>query len=249
MTLPIEPRRAVDLTAEVLRARILNGEYPIGSRLPPERALAEALGINRLTLRAALARLEAESLVRPRQGDGVRVLDFRATAGFELVRHLVGAGDVALMRAFLELRRAVAVEAVALATERASPAAIDALEAMAIAQAEEEDDEAFTARDLAFGRAMLRLAENLPMELLLNSVERVYLARPDLSAALHGDRARVRASYALVVGLLRAGDSAAARETVRAALEAIDQQALAALGPKKASPSARKNVKKRGPKS
>ncbi|MBM4319000.1 MAG: winged helix-turn-helix transcriptional regulator, partial [Deltaproteobacteria bacterium] len=88
----IKAQRTVDLAAASIREAILGGEYPPGSWLPPERSLAGTLGINRLTLRAALARLQAEGLVRPEQGNGVLVLDYRGTAGLELLPYLATAG-------------------------------------------------------------------------------------------------------------------------------------------------------------
>ena len=43
---------------------IRRGVYPPGTRLPGERALAEELGVSRVTLRKALSRLEAEGAVQ-----------------------------------------------------------------------------------------------------------------------------------------------------------------------------------------
>ena len=71
----IQPKRAVDVAANEVRLSILNGEFPTGSLLPPERQLAEELEINRLTLRSALARLESEGLIKPKHGKGIVVLD------------------------------------------------------------------------------------------------------------------------------------------------------------------------------
>jgi DNA-binding FadR family transcriptional regulator len=229
----IAAKRAVDLVADHLRATILAGAPPAGSRLAPERELALELGVNRLTLRAALARLEAEGLVRARQGDGVRVLPWRSSAGIELVPHLLRSGDRSILAAFLELRRAVAAEAVALAAARIRPSELAALDALAEAQATENDPTAFARRDLAFGRAVLEAARNVPMLLLLNTVERVFDEQPELFAALHADRQAVRASYPLIVGLLRSGDGPAAAQLVRSALEAIDALALERLGKKR----------------
>ncbi len=70
---------------ERLRARILAGELPPGSRLPPERDLAVAYGTNRNTLREAIRRLEQARLVTVRQGQGVTVADFRAEGTIELL--------------------------------------------------------------------------------------------------------------------------------------------------------------------
>ncbi len=63
-----------------LSAAILRGDYAPGSRLPPERDLAPALGTNRNTLREAIRRLEEAGLVSVRHGVGVTVNDFRKTA-------------------------------------------------------------------------------------------------------------------------------------------------------------------------
>src|SRR3990172_8387469 len=165
----ISPIRSVDQAADRLRAAILAGDYAPGSFLPPERTLAALLGLSRLTLRAALSRLETEGLLRPRHGEGVRVLDFRASGHFDLYRHLIGPADRERVSAFLELGRAVAAGAVALACRRATPAARAHLAELAALQAAEPDPAAFTARDLAFGRAVLRAAGNPAMELLLNT--------------------------------------------------------------------------------
>lgn len=225
----IHAPRAVDLAVEALRGAILAGLYPAGARLPAERNLAESMGINRLTLRAALAQLQTEGLVQPRQGDGVRVLDFRASAGVDLISHLMGIEEPGMIRGFLELRRAIAAEAVAMASVRARPKDVDALEALAELQATEVDRAAFVARDLEFARALLRIADNLAMELLLNTTERVYRARPEIADALHHDLNAVRASYFAVVALIRGGDPEVARRTVREALVAIDDKALVRL--------------------
>src|SRR2546428_13603888 len=80
-----------DGAAEKLRARILRGRFPAGSDLPAERLLSEELGVSRLTLRAALARLQVEGLVRAVHGSGNRVLDFRRHGGVDLLVHLLGA--------------------------------------------------------------------------------------------------------------------------------------------------------------
>ena len=60
-----------------LRDKIMRGELVAGERLPPERELAKTYQTNRTSLREALKGLEAQGLVTIRQGDGVRVVDFR----------------------------------------------------------------------------------------------------------------------------------------------------------------------------
>ncbi len=59
--------------AESLLERIESGELAPGDRLPPERALSEMLGVNRMTLRQALRVLELQGLLERRQGRGTTV--------------------------------------------------------------------------------------------------------------------------------------------------------------------------------
>ncbi len=70
----IEPRRLYRQIAEQLRGLIESGEYAVGSRLPPERDLAQQLGVSRPSVREALIALEVEGLVEVRMGSGIYVL-------------------------------------------------------------------------------------------------------------------------------------------------------------------------------
>ena len=237
--------RPVDAVVARLRKDILSAAFPSGEHLPPERSLAAALGVSRLTLRAALARLEAEGLVRARQGDGVRVLDVGEHASLGVLAHMDLAKRPEVVRSFLELRRAVAAEAVALACERASDERIDALERLALAQVEETDDAAYAKRDVEFAREVLRASESFATLLLFNALEPVYEAHPRLAQALMADREQSLAGYGLTIALLRGRDAASARTAVREALELVDASALAALGasekkPKKVEPKKRR---------
>ncbi len=53
--------------------RIFRGEYADGENLPPERTLAESLGVSRVTVRKARALLEADGIIQRVQGSGNRV--------------------------------------------------------------------------------------------------------------------------------------------------------------------------------
>lgn len=59
--------------ADLLRGEILAGTWPAGARLPPETALAGRFGVNRHTLRRAMASLAGEGLVQADQGKGTFV--------------------------------------------------------------------------------------------------------------------------------------------------------------------------------
>lgn len=79
-----DTRSLPDRLAEVLRARIIAGEWGPGERLPSEQALSQETGVSRPTVRAALRSLAASGLVHVRQGAGT----FVATRGAEVVTGL-----------------------------------------------------------------------------------------------------------------------------------------------------------------
>lgn len=55
---------------EVIRSKIEEGEYPPGTAIPSENQLAETYGLNRISVRSALAALENEGLIKVVQGKG-----------------------------------------------------------------------------------------------------------------------------------------------------------------------------------
>lgn len=72
--LPVDSRRLYRQIAEQIARLIISGEFPIGSRLPSERDLADRLKVSRPTVREALIALEVEGVVDVRVGAGVSVL-------------------------------------------------------------------------------------------------------------------------------------------------------------------------------
>lgn len=60
--------------ADLLRSEIIEGTWPGGAMLPTESALATRFGVNRHTVRRALAALAADGLVRSDQGRGTFAL-------------------------------------------------------------------------------------------------------------------------------------------------------------------------------
>jgi GntR family transcriptional repressor for pyruvate dehydrogenase complex len=68
---PSENRRMYRQIAEQISRMIFSGEFPVGSRLPSERDLAERLKVSRPSVREALIALEVEGVVDVRVGAGV----------------------------------------------------------------------------------------------------------------------------------------------------------------------------------
>src|SRR3984957_10140043 len=143
---PVARSSVVDAVADRLRGEILAGRLPAGSRIPSERELSLALGVNRLTLRAALGRLEAVGLIATRHGAGTVVASWRERAGLDALASLIAflqADDVErrdLVISLLELRRIVAAEAIALAAERRTKKDLDLMTVLAADQVARVND-------------------------------------------------------------------------------------------------------------
>jgi GntR family transcriptional repressor for pyruvate dehydrogenase complex len=230
-------RKAATIAAEQLRGAILRSEYEAGRPLPPERTLCQQLGVSRLTLRAALTRLESEGLVHPVQGSGTHVLDFREFGGIDLVGPMlaaaVGEGEARpdLLAEVLELRRSLALDAMELATARATEADFAALAAQ-IEQINEAkgDPDTLMHEDMRFARLLLRAAHNLPLELLYNTVART-LAQQEGGVILFmaPDPHATSTAYARLLTLLQTRDPARARRVARRLLERHDRDLLRSM--------------------
>jgi GntR family negative regulator for fad regulon and positive regulator of fabA len=68
--------RPAELVENRLINAVLDGEFPINSRLPPERELAQRLGVTRPTLREALQRLARDGWIEIHHGKSTRVRDY-----------------------------------------------------------------------------------------------------------------------------------------------------------------------------
>ncbi|MGD0674344.1 MAG: GntR family transcriptional regulator [Polyangiaceae bacterium] len=226
---PVARQSVVDAVSDRLRGEILAGRLRPGTRLPSERELSLALGVNRLTLRASLARLEALGLITTRHGAGTIVASWRERAGLEMLGTLVRGLKVAdpawhdLVRSSLEIRRILAAEAVALAAERHTEGDLAAIATCARVLHEHIDDPlAFARADLAFMRSVCKAARNVGLELFLNTFARWPDEHPLLVATLYDDCTAAAKLYPAVIDLIKARDGEAARTLARRVLEHLD---------------------------
>src|SRR6516164_9732299 len=171
---PVGKPRVAEEIVHQLRGLILKGEYVPGDKLPPERKLAEELGVNRASLREAIKALEHMGLVKTRQGDGTRVLDFMQTAGVELVSHLIsgeGAPNLEIIVDVLEFRRWFGREVARQAADRATPEDVKKLETLADQAGDPQLDlNELLKLDFEFYVAMAGVGKNRVMQLLINTI-------------------------------------------------------------------------------
>lgn len=234
---PVARSSVVDTVADRLRNEILAGRIAAGSRLPSERELSLALGVNRLTLRAALARLEAMGLVSTRHGSGTEVVSWRERAGLEALPMVLRSLErdepafLELLASLLEVRRILVSEGVALAAERHTEADIEAMKQVVAQQKLNLPDPlAFARGDLALQRVLVRAARNVGLELILNSFMRFPDEQPEIVAQMYDRREESMPFYDVLVELVRSGNGEAARSALRSAFNAMDHDWLSRHG-------------------
>ncbi len=226
-----------DETTDALRRDILGGRFRPGDSLPAERELALRLGVSRLTLRAALARLTAEGLVLPQQGAGNRVLDFRDSGRLELVAHLAllpgedGAPlALPLFEELLELRCVVAAEVFAKLARSASEQTLDELLAHVEAQATLIDDpKAYVRSDIELARRLVRATGSLALELVTASLGRIVERSGALEAAFLANPRGSLAVYRRLLEQARSRRPAQSRTSARRLMTRLDRVLLARL--------------------
>lgn len=220
-------------TAERLRLDLLGGRWAPGETLPPERRLAETLGVSRPTLRGALATLDAEGLIRSRQGSGVVVLDPLEHASLDLFSWMLqprgsyDASSAELFEEFCELRRALAADTVARAARRARADDLALLEALVGEQAGRLDDPgAYLAGDERFAREILRIAGGTAILLVFNTLMKMMVRHRELVLVFYGDLEGHHASYRPILRLLRAPGRLVRATAVRAFLERAERKGI-----------------------
>jgi GntR family transcriptional regulator, transcriptional repressor for pyruvate dehydrogenase complex len=209
---------------------VLAGRYAPGERLPTQRALAAELGVNLASVREGVKRLEQLRLVETRHGDGMRVRDWRAQGGLDVLVHAVAGGDALdaeLMREVFEARRLLLAEASALAAGRRSDEQAALLGRLAADLGGVADDATAQGLDLAFMATVIEAAGNLALSLIANSIRDVYLQRLDRFRPIIERRAELR--YDEIATAIGAGDAERARREMTALAAAQEERLLEGL--------------------
>lgn len=165
----IKQQRLYMQVAEQLMAMVRNGDIPVGSRLPAERALADKLGVSRPTIREAMIAMEISGVVEIRSGSGIYVIKKPSKADSMLSDS--GAGPFEI----LEARLSIEGETAALAAQRINGTQLKALEKCLKAMEQENQQEA--AHEHADEEFHRLIAEASGNSVLVNTVERLWHLR------------------------------------------------------------------------
>ena len=239
---PLERKSLGASVFEQIRDRILAGALAPGERLPAERVLADKLGVNRQAVREGLQRLEQIGLVRTRQGGATRVLDFRRTAGLEVLARLLvtkSGIDTNLVRSVLEMRRELGISVVRLCAERRSRD-VEAKLATVVDELEAAAGDVPRQQELAlrFWQHVVDGSGNLAYRLAFNSLETAYGEVMSYLTHVMADEVSAVADYRKLARAIARGsarDAVAAARAIVARGEAAVTEVLTAIDEERTS--------------
>lgn len=210
-TLSVPDRLSVDL-----ERLILEGELSPGERLPPERDLAEHLGVSRVSIREALRELENRGLIDRKPGRGTIVLSpgERSKASGTVIEAFHSLhpeiGDI------MELRAIVEPPIARITAQRATSRDLTQLEELVRAMEVDVTKERYAELDRAFHQAIAQYTHN-PLLALIN--EQIAIQIAPSRASRYQTKARRTASS---VAHRRIFEAISAGDGDRAEIEARD---------------------------
>lgn len=173
-----------------IEAKILSGELPVGQQLPPERQLAQSMGVSRAVVNSGIVELENRDFLDVRPRVGTFVADYRRAGTMETLKSIMTYNRGRLrneeIRSILEVRDALDKLAVAdiipHVTELDNMLLLEKVEA--IRQARDNRQAAEAA--FAFQHELAMLSGNTLLPLIFRSFYSSVLVLWERFCALHG---------------------------------------------------------------
>ncbi len=239
----IDRKTLSDEVFDQLTREIVQGRMEPGVLLPPERELVEVLGVNRGAVREALKRLAHSGLVSIQQGGGTRVLDYRRTAGLDLLGQLMvradGSVDVGVARSVMEMRGALAPDVARLCAMRRSDDVAARLHGIVAAMDSAGDDlQRLQTLSLEFWDELVRGSENVAYELAFNTLRETYDRIRGVLVIVMGDEVSDVAGHRAIAQAVARRDEVSAKHVAAALVEHGTHRVfelLAALGAEEAA--------------
>ena len=208
-------RTLTDSVFRQLQAAILHGDLAPGDTMPPERTIADDLGNNRGAIREALKKLENENLIETRQGGKTRVLNYRETAGLNVIGDLIfnpsGEADRSVIQSLIELRVTIQPDLARLAVLRGGKELLPALRKI-IVELNQPDLQPVSVHQLTeeFWEELGRHSGNISYRLILNTLKSI---RESLALDMRDSTAAYRnvSHFERIADAVESGDPEAAQ--------------------------------------
>jgi DNA-binding FadR family transcriptional regulator len=197
-----------------------------GDRLPPERELAQAMGVSRSSLREALRALSLLGVTEMRHGDGTYLTALDPDALMRPFGLVLALSDGQLHELF-EARRVIEPGLAALAAARADDETLEALRlCVGESAATVEDEEAFMRADLELHSLIARAASNSILWHVIGSISGMGIASRRRTNPLPGLREQSAEDHREIVAAIEARDPAAAAAAMLRHLENVQNRTV-----------------------
>lgn len=227
---PLGSSRRAEGVFEQLRTRIFSGAYPVGSRIPNERELAEVLRVNRASVREAVKRLEFLELVEVRHGQGTFVREVGDSSALQVIETLLRdprTVNVELLRQLLEFRRHVTTNVVELAARNRRPEHVERARALLEDEAASgSDPQRALEIDLAMNTLIGEASGNLMYQLLTNLFTKLVARLGPIYYNAGRDHRRSLATHQALLGALEARQPGEALRVLGEMLDYSEQAIL-----------------------
>lgn len=226
---PIDHESVADAVVAKIETMIVDGVLKDGARLPPEREMAEALGVSRPKLREALQVLEERHLVTVRHGDGTYIAELTGRAMSPAMLALYARHGEAFYD-YLEYRREQEAFAARLAALRATPADKERLAAIReelLAAWAAGDRSAEQEADFRLHSAVVDASHNTTLIHMMASVfdltrQGIFYNR-DLLRSIDGTGRKLLEQHVEIIEAIEAGDAPRADRAARDHLDFVEQ--------------------------
>ncbi|MGI3185060.1 FadR/GntR family transcriptional regulator [Nioella aestuarii] len=217
----IDPKSSADLSAQIAKAirdSIIAGDLIVDERLPSEAELAEQFDVSRSTVREALKRLAAQSLIRTQRGAFggafVNRLSYPDAYGQQITTStlLLSMNDVSFDTA-CEARYALERSCAPLSADRRTADHLATMRAEIFRQQQPGlTDEAFCASDVAFHRALVDGADNPVLSYQLAGAVEAMQPLMNMITFTARSREEIVALHTRIANAIEAHDGAAASD-------------------------------------
>jgi GntR family transcriptional repressor for pyruvate dehydrogenase complex len=185
----VVPREARmnDLTSKyenIIKERIINGEYRIGEKIPPLRDLAAELNCSRSVINVVIARLAAQGYLVIQKRQKTVVSDFLNAGSLNIIKDIIFSNNKDLQyltsKSMLAARKLIEVESVRQACRKCDEKEIVTLERIINAELKLLADgvtnfEVIAENDFSFHNQLIQMSGNVLYRIIMNSIKDVAL--------------------------------------------------------------------------
>ena len=221
-----------DQAIEKIKSMIVSGELSPGDRLPPEKELAEHLGLSRNSMREAVKALEVIRVLDVRRGDGTYVTSLEPHLLLEAISFVVDMHDDSSLLEIFTVRRILESQATALAASHAGEEDITELRREIELGGDASSVESLVEHDVRFHGHIARLGGNAYLASLVESLTtQTVRARVWRGITEQGAVARTIAEHRAIVDALERGDALLASALTTAHIAGVEHWLYRATNP------------------